>query len=184
VLQALLALRPEGEGGRFEALWRFWRGQAFEPLVRAVGDAARARKALAGAAGSLPADDGGNEAVFRLWHRLDCSELAGVIEGQARKASSLELDALFGLVQGDAARYLDMEDPEGELFCGAFHLATPAMRQRINLTVAKAQVERLTLAYRRAMLGEEKVDLEQLKRGRLFRGRRRGHRRLRVRGCP
>jgi len=164
ILAALLVLRPEAGAGRFEALWRYWRERRFEPLLQAVGDSKPLRAALAGAAECLPADDGGNATVFDLWYRLDCPELARVIASQCRQAPSLELDALFGLVQGDAQRYLALQDPEGDTFQGAFLLATPAMRQRLNQTVTTAQVERLTLAYRRAMFAQGQVDVAQLMR--------------------
>ena len=160
ILDDLLAIRHARGDRRFSALWGYWRNKRFEPLLRALGDSKPLRKSLAAAAATLPANDVGNDMVFRLWLRLDDEALAKLIEDQGRKATSLELDALFGLARGDAGRYLQLDDPGGELFRRAFSLASPPMRQRINDTVAKAQVERLTQAYRKAL---DQLDLESLK---------------------
>jgi hypothetical protein len=154
ILGRLLGLRPDRNPDLWAGLWAYWRGKRYGPLATAVGGgSAAARRQLADALSAMPVDDQGNDTVFALWLRLDDEGLAKVIEKQQRRASSLEMDALFGLCRGDAQRYLALDDPDQGIFQKAYLMASEDQKRRINDTVSRSQNARLVAAYDRALGG-------------------------------
>ena len=158
ILTHLLTLRPEGDAEMWAGLWAHWRGKRYAPLVQAVSNSDGSQRRLIDALGAMPRDDEGNDTVFALWLRLDDDRLAGVMEEQDRRASSLELDALFGLTRGDAKRYLTLEDPDHSIFHKAYLMASDDQRRRINDTVSRSQDARLVAAYDHALSGQADHD--------------------------
>ena len=89
--------------------------------------------------------------AFMLWSIVDRDDIADTIDASGRHAPALEMDALFGLVRGNAGRYLDLEDPDYSIFEKAWLAASGVQRQRISTTVLKSQDPRLVAAYDHAV---------------------------------
>lgn len=165
ILSRLLTIDSKAKHEMHAAVWAFWKRQRYATLLNKARSSEALRNVLYDALRVMPRDDEGNRTVFALWHRLDDKVLAEMISNQSRHAPGLEMDALFGLAQGDAERYLVLEDPDCSIFEKAYIMASDEQKRRINSTVLKNLDPRLVKAYVLAGAGghEQELVLEALK---------------------
>lgn len=128
-------------------------------VMRWAGDAdPDIRRGLLKTVEQLPNDEQLNNEIVEAWAKHESSELEDLIGKQGRKPARTELEALFYLVTRQVRAYQGLQDEGGEYFLQAFHLASPAFRQRINDTVVKSGNARLVEIYSKAMAGREGFD--------------------------
>lgn len=165
ILKRLLAMRREEMPEMYATLWQYWKSKRYASLVKRVADSNKLRKSLTEALESMSKDDDGNETCFALWRLLEDGSLEAIISTQKRHAPGLEMDTLFGLVNGEVDRYLSLEDPEGLIFEKACLMASEDQKRRINNTILKSQNSRLISAYEQVRMDghDPELVLEALK---------------------
>lgn len=158
ILGRLFQLRSDKFALTIAAAWNYWKQSRFTAVVRSVLRSDRLKRELLETLTHLPCGAENDSVVFMLWKLLDEEAIGDIIEKQKRRAPDLELDALFGLVRGDARRYLELDDPEYLIFVKLWHSATASQRSRIGTTVFESRNPHLIGAYD-SVVGKEQNPL-------------------------
>ena len=159
IFRRLLHLEHSTEPVMHSAVWNYWKSRRFEELLKRTHASESLQSDLLQALDAMPDSDWSNGLVFVLWSLLDRDDIAESIEARGRHASSLEMDALFGLVRSNPERYLSLEDPDYSIFEKTWLAASSSQRQRISITVLNSQDPRLIAAYDHAVTDEHDPQL-------------------------
>lgn len=158
ILSRLFHLRADKSAQTIAAAWNYWKQSRFTVVDRILRNSGRLKRELVESLALMPCDAESDSVVFMLWKLLDEETIGDIIEKQQRRAPDLELDALFGLVRGDAGRYFELDDPEHLIFVKLWHSASPSQRSRIGTTVFESRNPALIGAYD-SVVGKEQNPL-------------------------